>query len=217
MRLHQDLSGLGLNIRSFSDINECIETCADEAPDLLVIAFSSPEGGGAVRQLRQAWQTQETHLLLVVDPQAIDELTVNDQVDDIILTTYDLKELRVRLQLILSKLGHQVDDKIVIGKMTIDSKSYEVKVDDHTVPLTYREYELLRFLASQRGRVFTRKVLVENIWQYDYLSGTRTVDVHVRRLRSKLGPQYGALIETVRNVGYRFSRTNPADNRTNLI
>jgi len=95
---------------------------------------------------------------------------------------------------------------IVIGDLVIDPEGVEVRVGDRLVPLTFREYELLKFLATQRGRVFTRKGLIEAIWEYDYLSGTRTVDVHVRRLRSKLGPRYGAMIETVRNVGYRFSR-----------
>lgn len=94
---------------------------------------------------------------------------------------------------------------IVIGNLLIDFESFEVAVGDQVVPLTFREFELLGFLAGNRGRVFTRKKLVESIWKYDYLSGTRTVDVHIRRLRSKLGARYGSMIETVRNVGYRFS------------
>ncbi len=128
------------------------------------------------------------------------------------LADYTLKELSARLKLLTARAPKTAaGDEIVVGSLVIDFRSFEVRVEGRPVSLTFREYELLRFLAADRGRVFTRKTLVEKIWEYDYLSGTRTVDVHIRRLRYKLGPRYGSMIETVRNVGYRFSRHDPPE------
>jgi DNA-binding response OmpR family regulator len=85
----------------------------------------------------------------------------------------------------------------------LDTDTYQVTVAGRGLDLTYKEFELLRYLASRPGRVFTRPALLREVWGYDFYGGTRTVDVHVRRLRSKLGPEHEALIETVRGVGYR--------------
>jgi DNA-binding response OmpR family regulator len=86
----------------------------------------------------------------------------------------------------------------------IDEASYTAKLNGRALDLTYKEFELFKFLAQHPGRVFTREQLLQEVWGYDYFGGTRTVDVHVRRLRAKLGPEHEALIGTVRNVGYRF-------------
>ena len=96
------------------------------------------------------------------------------------------------------------------GDVIIDEKSYTAKVRGRALDLTFKEFELLKYLAQHPGRVFTRSQLLQEIWGYDYFGGTRTVDVHIRRLRSKLGPEFESIIGTVRNVGYRFS-VNPKD------
>ena len=88
--------------------------------------------------------------------------------------------------------------------MVVDDASYTAKVGGRSLDLTYKEFELLKYLAQHAGRVFTRSQLLQEVWGYDYFGGTRTVDVHVRRLRAKLGTDYETLIGTVRNVGYRF-------------
>ena len=98
--------------------------------------------------------------------------------------------------------------EIRTGDIVIDENSYTAKVRGRTLDLTFKEFELLKFLAQHPGRVFTRAQLLQEIWGYDYFGGTRTVDVHIRRLRSKLGPEFEALIGTVRNVGYRFTLPN---------
>jgi DNA-binding response OmpR family regulator len=95
-------------------------------------------------------------------------------------------------------------DEIRSGDVTIDEATYTAKVRGRALDLTFKEFELLKFLAQHPGRVFTRAQLLQEVWGYDYFGGTRTVDVHVRRLRAKLGTEHEQLIGTVRNVGYRF-------------
>ena len=95
-------------------------------------------------------------------------------------------------------------DEIRSGDLTIDEATYSARLRGRVLDLTFKEFELLKFLAQHPGRVFTRAQLLQEVWGYDYFGGTRTVDVHVRRLRAKLGAEHEALIGTVRNVGYRF-------------
>jgi DNA-binding response OmpR family regulator len=95
--------------------------------------------------------------------------------------------------------------EIRTGEVVIDENSYTARIKGRALDLTFKEFELLKYLAQHPGRVFTRSQLLQEIWGYDYFGGTRTVDVHIRRLRSKLGPEFEAIIGTVRNVGYRFT------------
>ena len=95
-------------------------------------------------------------------------------------------------------------EEIRSGDLSIDEATYQARVGTRTLDLTFKEFELLKYLAQHPGRVFTRAQLLQEVWGYDYFGGTRTVDVHVRRLRAKLGPDHEALIGTVRNVGYRL-------------
>ena len=97
------------------------------------------------------------------------------------------------------------------GGLTIDEAAYHAALDGHPLDLTYTEFELLKYLAQHPGRVFSRETLLSDVWGYDYYGGTRTVDVHVRRLRAKLGVEHESLIGTVRNVGYRFSPDSSHD------
>jgi DNA-binding response OmpR family regulator len=116
-------------------------------------------------------------------------------------------EVRVRLELLRRRFGGGSDAIVRLGPVVLNTDTYQVTVDGRVLDLTYKEFELLRFLASRRGRVFTRTMLLREVWGYDFYGGTRTVDVHVRRLRAKLGPAHEHLIETVRGVGYRSSDT----------
>lgn len=127
-------------------------------------------------------------------------------VDEFILPPYSGDELLARLRLLSWRTKKiDSDQAIKIAGLLIDLLNYEISVDGSPVEVTFKEYELLRFLATHRGRVFTREALLNHVWGYDYYGGTRTIDVHIRRLRAKLGPEYDGFIETVRNVGYRFS------------
>ncbi|HCG98666.1 MAG TPA: hypothetical protein DE036_02350 [Actinobacteria bacterium] len=131
--------------------------------------------------------------------------------DDILVMAYDVDELSLRLQ--LAQLRHgavevevEVDKNILQENgIAINFETYEVWLDGRTIDLTFKEYELLKCLMTHKGRVYSRNQLLNDVWGYDYYGGARTVDVHIRRLRSKLG-RYESLVETVRNVGYRFKR-----------
>jgi DNA-binding response OmpR family regulator len=130
-------------------------------------------------------------------------------VDDFVLDTAGPAELDARLRLALERRAAESDTvggRLEIGDLTIDETTYTARLSGRALDLTYKEFELLKFLALHPGRVFTRSHLVQEVWGYDYFGGTRTVDVHVRRLRAKLGSEHEALIGTVRNVGYKFVR-----------
>jgi len=127
-------------------------------------------------------------------------------IDDFVLPPFNGEEILARLRLLFWRTKEiNSDQAIKIGGLLIDMQNYEISIDGSPIEATFKEYELLRFLATHRGRVFTREALLNHVWGYDYYGGTRTIDVHIRRLRAKLEPDYDGLIETVRNVGYRFS------------
>jgi DNA-binding response OmpR family regulator len=131
--------------------------------------------------------------------------------DDVILDSAGPAEVDARIRVAIGKLvalriqADPSSGEIKSGEVIIDEKSYTAKIKGRALDLTYKEFELLKYLAQHPGRVFTRSQLLQEIWGYDYFGGTRTVDVHIRRLRSKLGTEFEAIIGTVRNVGYRFN------------
>ena len=128
--------------------------------------------------------------------------------DDVILHTAGPAEVEARVRLAVGRRAvaavAEAPDEIRSGELAIDEATYAARLRGRVLDLTFKEFELLKFLAQHPGRVFTRAQLLQEVWGYDYFGGTRTVDVHVRRLRAKLGPEHEALIGTVRNVGYRF-------------
>ena len=134
------------------------------------------------------------------------------------LETAGPAEVDARLRLAVGRLARAVDDdipdEIRSGDVSIDEATYTARVSGRILDLTFKEFELLKFLAQHPGRVFSRAQLLQEVWGYDYFGGTRTVDVHVRRLRAKLGPEHEALIGTVRNVGYRFVIAPPRVDET---
>jgi DNA-binding response OmpR family regulator len=146
-------------------------------------------------------------LLVVVTEGGLAGITSDWGIDDVILDTAGPAEVEARLRLALGRTAEAaVDDSgpITAGALVIDEATYSVRLRGRLLDLTYKEFELLKYLAQHPGRVFTRSQLLQEVWGYDYFGGTRTVDVHVRRLRAKLGTDYEVLIGTVRNVGYRF-------------
>ncbi|MCP3935132.1 MAG: response regulator transcription factor [Actinomycetia bacterium] len=128
--------------------------------------------------------------------------------DDFCLSPFHPRELEARLRHLFNHEGAPGSgDLVEYGPLVLNLETYEAVVDGHPIDLTYMEYELLKFLAGHPGRVFTREVLLNRVWGYEYYGGARTVDVHVRRLRSKLGEENANLIQTVRSVGYRFGQS----------
>jgi DNA-binding response OmpR family regulator len=132
-------------------------------------------------------------------------------VNDVILDTAGPAEVEARIRISIGKIQAELvasdpsAREIRTGDVVIDENSYTAKIKGRSLDLTFKEFELLKYLAQHPGRVFTRAQLLHEIWGYDYFGGTRTVDVHIRRLRAKLGPEFESVIGTVRNVGYRFS------------
>ena len=135
-------------------------------------------------------------------------------VNDVILDTAGPAEVEARIRIAIGEhtamrnAADPTSGEIRTGDIIIDENLYTAKVKGRSLDLTFKEFELLKYLAQHPGRVFTRAQLLQEIWGYDYFGGTRTVDVHIRRLRAKLGPEFESNIGTVRNVGYRFTLPN---------
>jgi DNA-binding response OmpR family regulator len=149
-------------------------------------------------------------VLLVTTEGGLAAVTAEWGVDDVLLDTSGPAEVEARLRLATGRFAAashgegDVPEEIRRGDVAIDEATYTAKVHGRSLDLTFKEFELLKFLAQHPGRVFTRAQLLQEVWGYDYYGGTRTVDVHVRRLRAKLGAEHESHIGTVRNVGYRF-------------
>ncbi|MFJ6988491.1 MULTISPECIES: winged-helix domain-containing protein [unclassified Streptomyces] len=146
-------------------------------------------------------------LVLVVTEGGLAAVTADWGIDDVLLDTAGPAEVEARLRLAMGRQQIVNDDspmEIRNGDLSVDEATYSAKLKGRVLDLTFKEFELLKYLAQHPGRVFTRAQLLQEVWGYDYFGGTRTVDVHVRRLRAKLGPEHESLIGTVRNVGYRF-------------
>jgi DNA-binding response OmpR family regulator len=146
-------------------------------------------------------------LIAVVTEAGLVAINADWGVDDVILANAGPAEVEARLRVAVGRLTSATaaaGGLIRGGELTIDPDTYAAKLKGRPLDLTYKEFELLKFLAQHPGRVFTRDQLLREVWGYDYFGGTRTVDVHVRRLRAKLGSEYESMIGTVRQVGYKF-------------
>jgi len=158
----------------------------------------------------------EVPLLAVLTEGGLAAVTADWGTDDVILNTAGPAEVEARLRLAVGRQASATPgapDEIRSGDLAIDEATYSARLRTRALDLTFKEFELLKFLAQHPGRVFTRAHLLQEVWGYDYFGGTRTVDVHVRRLRAKLGAEHEALIGTVRNVGYRFVPLKPEEGR----
>lgn len=173
-------------------------TVNDDTPD---VAFD------LARALRER-EESETLILLLVSADALPELSDHtDLFDEFCLTPFHPAELEARLELMLVRGDGDAGATIITyGPLSLNVETYQAMIDGKALDLTYMEYELLRYLASQPGKVFSREILLSEVWGYDYYGGARTVDVHIRRLRAKMGEEHANLISTVRSVGYRFGQ-----------
>lgn len=187
-----------------------------DAPECEAIFVDARRDLGHGRGLTQLIRTTgvDVPLFTVVTEGGLAAVTAEWGVDDVLLDTAGPAEVEARLRLATGKLASSRDnesspDEIRAGELVIDEATYTARISERLLDLTYKEFELLRYIAAHPGRVFTRAQLLQEVWGYDYFGGTRTVDVHVRRLRAKLGTEYEALIGTVRNVGYRFVPDTP--------
>jgi DNA-binding response OmpR family regulator len=173
--------------------------CADELPDA---AFT------LCRSLRKR-DIPFAPLLLLLSPQQLGALELREDLfDDFCATPCDPRELEARLSHLFWRTGRGLRPELVeYGPLVLNLETYQASVATKPLSLTFMEYELLKFLATHPGKVFTRETLLSRVWGYEYYGGARTVDVHVRRLRAKLGEEHANLISTVRSVGYRFGQS----------
>jgi DNA-binding response OmpR family regulator len=159
----------------------------------------------AKRFLEQAQAGDAPPVIGVFSPERLAAYDPALELDDFVLSTAPPEELCARVRQAVWK-RHRVDTKNVLrcGDLVMDLANYTVHVAGRDVELTYKEYELLRYLAQNQGRVVNRETLLNKVWGYDFYGGARTVDVHIRRLRAKIEDRHNTFVETVRNVGYRF-------------
>lgn len=202
------LPSLGLLLHTVRVAPAEVPTVADSPPADAVLVDARRDLAQA-RSLCLVLRTAalDAPVLAVLTEGGLAAVTAEWGADDVILHTAGPAEVEARLRLAIGRktsLAPAPPDEIRSGDLAIDEATYTARLRARALDLTFKEFELLKFLAQHPGRVFTRAHLLQEVWGYDYFGGTRTVDVHVRRLRAKLGPEHEALIGTVRNVGYRF-------------
>jgi len=172
-----NIAVLDMAVLTASDMQECVERCS----------------------------SLKLPTIALVPQNLVSALNIRLELDDFVSSPPNSEELVTRVKQVLWRTrSEQSDDIIRVGDLLINPSSYEVVLRGRRVNLRYKEYELLRLLATNPGRVYTRDALLSTIWGYDYFGGTRTVDVHIRRLRSKIEDAEHPYIETIWNVGYRF-------------
>jgi DNA-binding response OmpR family regulator len=171
------------------------------APDVAIVLDSVD----AVASLRRTEGLGDVPVVLTVEADQIEDLDAIIDVDELMVRPFGPSELRARIARARRQAnGIAPDDVVRIGSLAVDLATYQVSVEGDPIDFTYMEYELLKFLVTHPGRVFSREALLSRVWGYDYYGGARTVDVHVRRVRAKLGAGHAHRIKTVRSVGYRF-------------
>jgi DNA-binding response OmpR family regulator len=193
------------------------------APEVDVILIDGRTDLPAVRSLCRLLETtgNTSPVILITTEGGLAAINQEWGLTDVLLVDASPAEIEVRIRLATTKVdsvsSFESGSEIRAGELSIDESTYSAKLRGRTLDLTFKEFELLKFLAQHPGRVFSRDQLLREVWGYDYFGGTRTVDVHVRRLRAKLGPENENLIGTVRNVGYRYVTTPIAESQSNEI
>ena len=181
-----------------------------DTPDYEVIFVDSRRDLPGAKSLMRIINTTgiSSPIILITTEGGLSAITAEWGATDVILDTAGPAEIDARIRISIGRASQEFADaesEIRSGEVVIDESAYTAKIKGRTLDLTFKEFELLKFLAQHPGRVFTRAQLLHEIWGYDYFGGTRTVDVHIRRLRAKLGPEFESIIDTVRNVGYKFN------------
>jgi DNA-binding response OmpR family regulator len=184
---------------------------AGDPPDVLVVDLTSAGEDPAIRRLWDEPATADSPVVIaLLRCEQLPHYDLPTSIDDFLALPAAAGELAARVRRAVRRRRPEESDRVLhCGDLTIDLANYMVFVADRQVSLTYKEYELLRFLATNADTVFTRETLLNKVWGYDFYGGARTVDVHIRRLRSKIEDRYHSFIETVRNVGYRFRTSLP--------
>jgi two-component system, OmpR family, alkaline phosphatase synthesis response regulator PhoP len=204
VKLKEELGRWGFTCLIAGMKDKVVERIAREAPELVILEMNGQVSQTVLHDLKAVSKIRRNPpVIVLLNGDSLGQSGDYSLADDFIVRPYDARELIARARRLLQK--NTSDDEVVrAGDLEIDLAKCEVRVQGKIVELTFKEYELLKFLLKDRGRVFTREALLNKVWGYDYFGGDRTVDVHVRRLRSKIELSGQTFIETVRNIGYRF-------------
>lgn len=203
-RLCSGLAHGGFACSIASNVEEPVRQVTKQAPNLVLVEMD----GHSRRELYQRIKREsQLPIIALVNKETLNSLDVDLNIDDFVIKPCDVTELALRVKRLLHRTSNTDSGELIKrGDLVIDLAKCEVSVEGRLIVLTFREYELLKFLAGNRGRVFSREALLNKVWGYDYYGGDRTVDVHIRRLRSKIEDSSHTFIETVRNIGYRFRK-----------
>ena len=203
--LVRDLSGLGYDCQT-ELIRDDLEVEAGLAAVIVDLRSWASEGmSWCSRGRSEGWLGASPVVPVVETGQLADLALVGGLYDDFLEDPYTLAGLAARLRLVHWRTQRETPETLGVRDLVVEPESYRATLRGVPIELTYMEFELLKFLMSHPGRVFTRETLLSRVWGYEYYGGVRTVDVHIRRLRAKLGEEHARFIETVRGVGYRFS------------
>ncbi len=204
--LQSGLASRGFVCSVASDREKAIEQVIEQAPDLILVEMDGRSTTSSIRGLfRRIKSEKRLPIMALISEKMLNSPDNDLDIDDFVVKPCDVRELVFRAKRLMQRAnGRGTEELIECGDLVIDLAKCEVSIEDRLVMLTFKEYELLKFLASHKGRVFTREAVLNKVWGYDYYGGDRTVDVHVRRLRSKIENSGHTFIETVRNIGYRF-------------
>lgn len=202
------LEGFGYEAECFETAEEGLKRFEELPPDLAIFDWMLPgmDGVAAIRKIRKKEELAATPIiLLTAKEREMDKVTGLDSgADDYMVKPFGILELAARIRGLLRRSGKQDNDQVEIGKLLIKRAVREVYFDGQLVKLTLKEFELLWYLCMNRTRVVTREELLDHVWGYEYAGETRTLDMHVRTLRQKLGEEGASYVTTVRGVGYRL-------------
>ena len=206
-KLKVDLAQGGLDCLIVPQNNEAIRQIAEQSLGLLLLDTDEATIGSEVWELAQRTRQQRQIPIIALLPrEKLNGFSFSTGIDDFVVKPWEATEVVARIKRILrQRESTDSEDIVKCGDLVIDSAKCEVLLGGRAIILTFKEYQLLKFLASNKGKVFTREALLNKVWGWDYYGGDRTVDVHIRRLRSKIEDMNHSFIETVRNVGYRFA------------
>ncbi len=209
-KLRKNLAHHDLKCSFTSDSNGVSDAVASNKPDILLFEMDEHSPAPEIWELtRKVIRSEKIPVIALLPGEIPDNINHLLNVDDFVAGPYDSRELILRINRLLKRTENEEGKKrIKRDGLTIDLVTCEVTIEGEIVELTFKEYELLKLMAGNPGRVYTREALLDNIWGYDYYGGDRTVDVHVRRLRSKIEDASHTYIETVRNIGYRFIKNS---------
>jgi DNA-binding response OmpR family regulator len=205
-QLRTGLARRGFRCLVVSSKDGVIEQVAGQSDGVALLEITRASDGSVVWELAQKMRREiNIPVIALVSRQELDGWHATHGIDDFVVKPWQADEVAARIKRVLKqKRSLEGEDTIRCGDLVIDSARCEVSLCGKPVVLTFKEYQLLKFLATNREKVFTREALLNKVWGWDYYGGDRTVDVHIRRLRSKIEDSAHAFIETVRNIGYRF-------------